>query len=131
MLHDHTLLNRRSCYIYMQPSSFNKAMLCTIGKVGKSRMALKDDYSTSIWQGHVCIATNRYGKYTCMNLTVCIRHPLWKLRQKRHITITELQATYVSTWCSCTLKLVYFNEYFSVLLSLSSAYVSRWIKWRL
>jgi len=40
VLHNHTLLNRGSLFIYMQPSSFNKAVSCALGKVGKSRMAL-------------------------------------------------------------------------------------------
>jgi len=43
VLHDHTLLNHGNRYIYMQPSLFNKAMLCALSKVGKPRMAPKDE----------------------------------------------------------------------------------------
>ena len=83
-----------SGYIYMQPSSFNKAMSCALDKVGNSRMALKDEQQMTLQNVYtarmfffsiivyavflVCMVTDRYGKYTYMGLTVCIRasHPL-------------------------------------------------------
>ena len=37
MLHDRTLLNHGSHYIYMQPSSFNKAVVCALGMVWKTK----------------------------------------------------------------------------------------------
>ena len=89
-----------SRYIYMQPSSFNKGVSCALGKVGKPRMALKDEQLMALQhiytQGHVCMATDRYGKYTCMSsyrLYSCLASTLES--QKGHIAIVDLQATYV------------------------------------
>ena len=42
------LLIHGSQYIYMQPSSFNKAVSCALCKVGKPRMALKDEQLMAI-----------------------------------------------------------------------------------
>jgi len=50
------------------------------------------------------MATDRYGKYTCMSLTVCIRalHPHFGKAEvaDRHCGL----ASYVSTFCSYTLQ---------------------------
>ena len=64
-------------------------------------------YSTSIWQGHVCIATDRYSKYTCISLTVCIRasHSFQKAEAAYHHCG---HASYIFTWCNCTLQLYIF-----------------------
>ena len=88
MLHDRTLLNHRShyIYIYMQPSSFDMAMSYALNKVGKSRMALKDEHLMAIqhvYTARMCLyGTDRYGKYSCMSLTICIcaSHPFWRSR---------------------------------------------------
>ena len=51
---DHT---RGSHYIHVQPSSFSKAVSCALGKVGKPRMAPKDEQLMAIQ--HVCTAYHR------------------------------------------------------------------------
>ena len=64
-------------------------------------------YNTSIQQGHVCIATDRYSKYTWISLTVYVRasHPPWKAEAAYHHCG---RASYISTWCNCTLQLYIF-----------------------
>ena len=64
------LLIHVSRYIYMQPSSFNKPVLCANGKIGKSRMAVKDEQVMAIQH----IYTARTYLFA-MNLTICIRAP--------------------------------------------------------
>jgi len=101
-------------------SSFNKVVLCALGKVGmalkdKQLMAIQQVYTarTSLVPRRVCMATNRYGKYTCMSsyrLYSCLVSTLE--RQKLYIIIVEVQ---VSAWCSCTLQLY-------VLLNISPCY---------
>jgi len=110
MLHDHTLLNHgiHSTCIPMQSSSFNKAVSCALSKVGNSRMALKDKQLFAIqhiYTARMCgMATDRYGKYTCKSLIVCIcaLHPFGKAEVAyRH---ADLQATFlhgVAAHCIC------------------------------
>jgi len=58
-------------------SSFNKTVLCAVGRIGKSRMAVKDEQLIAIQH----IYTARMHLYG-VNPTICIRapHPLWKGR---------------------------------------------------
>ena len=92
-----TLLNYRSRCIYMHPSLFCHLLHAILGFPTLPRAhdtALLN--KTSLQQGHVCMATNRYGKYTCMNsynLFSCLASTLE--RQKQHIAITDLQATFL------------------------------------
>ena len=94
-------------------------MSCALGKVGKPRMALKNELLMAIqhvftartclycyqqiWQIHMY---EFYHLYSCLASTL--------ERQKRHIAIMDLQA--VSTWCSCTLQLY-------ILLNISPCYL--------
>ena len=63
-------LNHGSRYVYNQPNLFNKAVLCALRKVGKSRMAVKDEQVMAIQH----IYTARTYLFA-MNLTICIRAP--------------------------------------------------------
>jgi len=80
----------------MQPSLFNKAVSCAFGKVGKPRTALKDEQLIAIQHVYVCMATDRYDKYTCMSsyrLYLCLASTSEK--QKWHFIIADLQATFL------------------------------------
>ena len=106
MLHDHTLLNHGSRYIYMQPSSFKKAVLC----------ALSQRLESQEWPWR----TNNWWQYTSIQqLRMC----LYGYQQTRQVHMYEFLlfvfmphihfgkaemaychcglASYVSTWCSC------------------------------
>ena len=85
-MHDCTLLNHGSCYIYMQLCSFSKAVSCALGKVGRPRMALKDKQLMATQ--HVYMAKVVFvwlpetaSTHVCV-LTICVHtmHPLWKGR---------------------------------------------------
>jgi len=106
---------------------FNRAVLCTLGKVRKPGMALKDKQLMAVQHVHngkdmyVWLPTGMSIPCLCI-LTICIRtlHPLWKGRSvyyhhslgRPRFCMVQLHITFI-----------YFTEYFSVLLPASSAYV--------
>ena len=60
-------------------------------------------YSTSIQQGRVCMATDRYGKHTCINLPFVFM-PCIHFGKAEVAYHHRGLASYVFTWCSCTLQ---------------------------
>jgi len=84
----------------MQPSSFNKAMSCALGKVGSQECHWRTNNWWRLYGKEVfCMATNGYSKYTC---TVCnhASHPRWKAEVA---CCHRGLASYGSTRCSYTL----------------------------
>jgi len=102
------LLIHGSRYIYMQPSSFNKAVLCALGKVGKPRMALKDEQLMAIqhiYMSRMCLYGYRQIRQVHMYEFlpfVFVPHIHFGKAEMayRHHGL----ASYVSTCCSCTLQ---------------------------
>jgi len=93
---DHTLLNHGSRYIHVQPSSFSKAVSCALGKVGKPRMAPKDEQLMAIQ--HVYTARTCLYMYGFLPFVFVPRLHFGKSEAAyRHRGL----ASYVSTRCSC------------------------------
>jgi len=110
--------------MYMQPCSFNKdkAVSCALGKIGKSKMALKDEQLMVIQ--HVYTARTFEWLPTNMQVHMYESYRLYSYlastleRQKWHIAIVDLQATFVHGVAA------HCNRIFPMLLSASSGYVS-------
>ena len=109
MLHDCALLNRRSRYIYMQPSFFQQSHVVRLEVKNGAEGQTTDGntarlYSTSIQQGRIFMAIDirQVRMYDSYHLYSCLVSTLE--RQKGYITIADLQATFqccVAAHCNC------------------------------
>ena len=77
----------------MQPGLFNKAVLCAIGKIEKSTMAVKDGNTAHLYDKDVLVWYESYHLYSCPTSTL--------ERQKWHITIADLQAMFIHGVAAC------------------------------
>ena len=123
MLHDRTLLNCGSPWSRYKGLFVNRAVLCTLSKIGKPGMALKDKQLMAVQ--HVHNGKDMYGYQRVCQFhfyAICIRasHPLWKGRSvychhglgKPQFCMVQLHITFV-----------YFPKYFSVLLPVVQTYL--------
>ena len=108
MLHDHTLLIHGSQYIYMQPSSFNKAVSHAHGKVGMPRRALKDVQLITIqhiYTARTCLYGYRQIWQVHMHESYCLYFvPYIHFGKAESAYRHHRHASYGSAWCSCTLQ---------------------------